>query len=65
MKYVVTVIQNIKYREECVFSFDFMDRAADFMQEALEASPAETEIRLNAELRKEEDDEEIDEDSAG
>lgn len=59
MKYVVTVIQNVKYREECVFSFDVMDRAVNFMQAALKASPAGTEIRLNAELRKEEDDESV------
>lgn len=59
MTYTVTIIQKVNYREECVFSFDIMDRAVNFMQAALKASPAKTEIRLNAELRKEEDDEKL------
>ena len=57
MTYTVTIIQRVNYREECVFEFDTVDRAVNFMQWAIKASPAGTEITLTGKMVKEAEDE--------
>ncbi len=59
MEFKVTIIQEVKYREECVFTFNDINCALSFMQTAISTSPENTEVRLTAVMRKEEADESI------
>ena len=59
MTYTVTIIQKVKYTEECVFTFDTVDRAVNFMQWAIKASPPDTEITLTGKMVKEAEDEKL------
>lgn len=63
MEFKVTLIQEVKYREECFFIFNDINCALSFMQAAISASPENTEIRLNAVMRKEQENEGIQEPS--
>lgn len=59
MTYTVTIIQKLKYTETCIFEFDTVDRAVNFMQWAIKASPPGTEITLTGKMVKEAEDESV------
>lgn len=59
MTYTVTITQRVNYREECIFEFDTVDRAVNFMQWAIKASPPNTEITLTGKMVKEVEDESV------